>query len=126
MIHADPVVDVAMRANIGKGFHFFDPGTLKFFRSSFSTGVMSRCGRFAFLVERRKAHDMGGVRVQFAHSRVVRVELATGETENLTQEGKVLSEYVQGKYVSNGDACKYDDNATARIFAAKFASEVES
>lgn len=122
MLHTDEVVDQAMRINIAKGFHFFDPDTMRIFRSRMTTGVRSPRGRFAYLVERRgTVTTFRGTTVQTPHSRVVRVDLKTGETENLTETGKVLSEMINGCYVNNGEACHYKTNAQALKAAKRFA-----
>lgn len=121
MLHHDPVVDAAMRANIGAGYHFFDPDTQRFHRSRTVAGVGLRDGRFAFVVERYGTATMGGVTVQTPHSRVVRVDLREGGTEYLTEGGLPTSEMIDGKYVVNGECYHYSTNAQALKAARRFA-----
>ena len=124
MIHSDPNVDKAMRANMGKGYHFFDPDNQRFHRSRSVAGVESRDGRFVFVVERYRTATMGGVTVQTPHSRVVRVDLTTGETDYMTEAGLPCSEMLndgEGPYRNNGEACHYSTNARAMKAARSFA-----
>ena len=123
MLHHDKAVDTAMRANIGAGYHFFDPDNQRFHRSSSVAGFISTCGNFVFVVERYRTARMGGVVVQTPHSRVVRVSLADGSTDYMTEEGKPTSEMIAGRYVNNGEACHFSDNGLAKIYAAKWANE---
>lgn len=119
-LHSDPIVDRAMRANIGAGFHFFT--NAKFHKSKSVCGFLSQRERYAYVVERYRTVTMGGVTVQTPHSRVIRVDLENGETEYLTKEGLLISEYVDGKYVNRGEAFHYRDNGVAKIYAAQFAA----
>ncbi len=121
MLHSDPAVDKAMRANMGKGYHFFDPDNQRFHRSRSVAGIESRDGRFVYVVERYRTATLGGVTVQTPHSRVVRVDLTTGETDYMTESGKPTSEMVNDKYVSHGEACHYSTNARALKSARSFA-----
>ena len=120
-LHHDPAVDLAMRANLGAGFHFFDPDSQRFHQSRSVCGFVDERERFAYVVERYRTAFMGGHQVQFPHSRVVRVNLKTGETDYLTDGGKPTSEMVKGKYVDNGEACHYSTNARATKAAKRFA-----
>lgn len=121
MLHHDPAVDKAMRANMGKGYHFFDPDNQRFHRSRSVAGVESRDGRFIFVVERYRTATMAGVTVQTPHSRVVRVDLETGKTDYMTGVGKPTSEVVNDRYVRHGEACHYSTNARALTAARSFA-----
>ena len=121
MLHHDKAVDTAMRANIGAGYHFFDPDNQRFHRSRSVAGFISTCGNFVFVVERYRTARMGGVVVQTPHSRVVRVSLADGSTDYMTEEGKPTSEMITGRYVNNGEACHYSTNAHALKAARRFA-----
>lgn len=77
--HSDPVVDKAMRANIGGGFHFWDPDTSRGFKSKPVRGFMSADGKTAYVVERYRTVRFGsGTVVQVPHSRVIVVDMTTG------------------------------------------------
>lgn len=121
MLHHDSYVDRAMRANLGHGFHFFDPDNARFHKSRSVAGVPSACGRYVYVVERYRTAYLGKVCVQVPHSRVIRVDLTTGETDYTTSEGKPTREYVNGEYVNHGDGCEYRTNAQALKAARQFA-----
>ena len=111
-LHADPIVDLAMRANLGAGFHFWDPDTSRFFKSKPVVGVKSADGRFAYVVERYRRVEMGGHCVQLPHSRIVRVSLegeTKGETDYLRATGKFDG--------FGGEYAEFSTNAKALKFA---------
>lgn len=123
-LHPDQVVDAAMRANIGAGFHFFDPDTERFHKSRSVYGCTDKRGKFAYVVLRFGAVYMGTHCVQTPHSRVYRVQLTgrgRGETEDLTETGKPIAEMVKGVYVKNGERGVYATNARAIKAARAFA-----
>lgn len=122
-LHHDNAVDRAMRANFGAGFHYWDPDTMRFHKSRPVAGVLSSDGRFAFVIERYRTAYLGTVCVQTPHSRVVRVNLATGETDYLTADGKPTSEMVGDHYVNNGERHAYRTNAQAIKAARRFAGD---
>lgn len=123
-LHHDNAVDRAMRANLGAGFHFWDPDSMKFHGSKPVAGVISSDGRYSYVVERYRTRYMGTVCVQTPHSRVVRVTLATGETDSLTVDGKPTSEMAGDTYVNNGEKHHYRTNAQALKAARRFAEVV--
>lgn len=124
MLHHDPQVAKAMRANIGAGFHFFTNSG--FHKSRSVSGFESASGKYVFVVEHYRSAYMGGYRVQWPHSRVVRVDLSNGETDYLTKEGKPTSEMVNGRYVDNGEAHHYRGIKSAEKAARGFAERGES
>jgi hypothetical protein len=80
--HWDSVVDAAMRANIGGGYHFWDPDTARGFKSKPVRGFMSADGSTAYVVERyRTVRFASGTVVQVPHSRVIVVDMATGRAD---------------------------------------------
>lgn len=120
-LHNDQNVDRAMRANIGKGFHFFDPDNSRFHRSTSVAGVASKDQRYVYVIERYKTATLGGHVVQVPHSRVIRVDLESGETDYMTRDGKPTSEMIGDKYVTHGEKHEYSTNAQAYKAARLFA-----
>ena len=115
-LHSDPVVDRAMRAVYGAGSHFWDPDSMRFHNSRPVTGVLSSAGDYAWIVERYRTVYMRSVCVQTPHSRVIRVDLRSGDLEVLN---------TQGDRYSNGESEEraYRTNAQALKAARRFAAE---
>lgn len=116
MLHTDPVVDRAMRAVLGAGSHFWDPDSMRFHKSRPVCGVTNSAGDFAWIVERYRTAYLGSVCVQTPHSRVIRVNLVTGDLDVLNSHGD--------RYRSGGEEERaYRTNAQALKAARRFAAE---
>ena len=116
MLHTDPVVDRAMRASLGSGSHFWDPDTMRFHKSKPVAGVLNAGGDFAWIVERYRTAYLGSVCVQTPHSRVIRVDLKSGDLEVLNAQG---DRYTHGSEIERS----YRTNAQALKAARRFAAE---
>ena len=110
-LHHDPVVDKAMRAVIASGSHFWDPDSQRFHKSKPVCGVMSESSPHAFIVERYRRVYMGARIVQHPHSRVLKVQLQTGDIEYLAEDGSETGLM----------ATHYNTNAQALKAAKRFA-----